>query len=271
MKKISENEKGLFLSLFNRDGYVLDFNTNDFDNFTFASIGVPLCEQYEMSKGKSLIAYCNVANEYSVIKLLVDLYEHYEFSRLIIYDQDIRPEYYSMYTKLKPIVEKLKPLIDVSISEVLLKPIKEIFGSDYITAQIEAMIALESSNPTDCIGKAKELIESCCITILEKLNVARDKKWDLNRLMSETTNHLNLSPKKINETIALSGTIKQILQSLRNIASGMSELRNPYGSGHGKSATFKGLETRHARLAIGAAATLVNFLWDSYLLQFGQK
>ena len=32
-------EKGAFLRLFNRNGYVLDFSTNDFDVFTLESVG----------------------------------------------------------------------------------------------------------------------------------------------------------------------------------------------------------------------------------------
>ena len=47
-------DKSAFLKLFIRNGYVLDFNTNDFDIFTTESIGVPLCKQYNLSKGKSL-------------------------------------------------------------------------------------------------------------------------------------------------------------------------------------------------------------------------
>ncbi|POO88177.1 hypothetical protein C1H57_25205, partial [Clostridium sp. 2-1] len=45
-----------FLKLFNRGGYVLNFSTNDFDVFTMSSVGVPLCEHYKESKGKSLTA-----------------------------------------------------------------------------------------------------------------------------------------------------------------------------------------------------------------------
>lgn len=43
-----------------------------------------------------------------------------------------------------------------------------------------------------------------------------------------------------------------------------AEIRNPYGSGHGKSAAFTGLETRHAKLAVGCSITFVTFLWDTY-------
>jgi hypothetical protein len=57
------------------------------------------------------------------------------------------------------------------------------------------------------------------------------------------------------------------LGNLRGITSGLAELRNPYGSGHGKSANYKGLSERHAKLAIGCSATLVNFIWDCYEFQ----
>ena len=264
---LTEIEKGLFLSLFNRGGYVLDFSTNDFDNFTLSSIGIALCKRYNLSKGKSLTEYCGDGNSQSVAKLLIDLYDHYRLSRLIERDQIDYPEYYSMYTKLTPIVDRIRSLVSNSTSKLLLNPVKEIFNSDYISDQIDSMIELETINPTDCIGKAKELIESCCITIMENLNFERDKNWDINKLVSETTNLLNLSPKEIKDSLALSKTIKSILQSLRTIAVGIAELRNPYGAGHGKSANYKGLQTRHAKLAVGASATRVNFLWESYLLQ----
>lgn len=268
MKIITLAQKSLFINFFNRGGYVLDFSTDSFDNFTLESIGIPLCEKYKLSKGASLKKYCSDEEEMKIIKLFIDLFDYYELKNLAKQDIKTFPEYYELYLKLKPLYEKLKPLIKSTTSSILLESAKNYFNSDYITLEINSMIELERSNPTNAIGKAKELIESCCITILEKIKVDRDKNWDLNKLVSETTNKLNLAPKEIKDTIPMSNTIKQILQSLRNIAGGMAELRNPYGSGHGKSASFKGLEDRHSRLAIGASATLVNFLWDSYLLQY---
>lgn len=56
MSEITKKEEGIFLMLFNRNGYVLNFSTADFDVFTTNSIGVALCNRYGLSKGKSLIA-----------------------------------------------------------------------------------------------------------------------------------------------------------------------------------------------------------------------
>lgn len=44
------------------------------------------------------------------------------------------------------------------------------------------------------------------------------------------------------------------------VAGGIAELRNPYGTGHGKPDSYKGLTVRHAKLAVGSATTLVEYL-----------
>ena len=130
------------------------------------------------------------------------------------------------------------------------------------------MVESQKSNPTESIGKAKELIESCCKIILSKIDdVTVDDKWNMPKLINKTIKQLNLSPENIDDTKKLSNTLKSILGSLYIIANGMAELRNDYGSGHGKGPNYKGLQERHAKLAVGSAVTLVNFLWDSYELQ----
>lgn len=78
MAKITNIEKGAFLSLFNRGGYVLNFSTDSFDVFTQNSVGLALCNHYGLSKGKSLTTFVNEASESDVIKLLSDLLEYYE-------------------------------------------------------------------------------------------------------------------------------------------------------------------------------------------------
>ena len=48
----------------------------------------------------------------------------------------------------------------------------------------------------------------------------------------------------------------QRLGNLIAIAEGMTTLRNSYGSGHGRAASYK---ERHAKLAVGSSITLVEF------------
>ena len=82
---------------------------------------------------------------------------------------------------------------------------------------------------------------------------------------------LEITPEHIPVTAKEATSIKAILGSLRGIATHIAVIRNAYGSGHGKSASYKGLEERHAKLAIGSSITLVNFLWDSYGRQMAKN
>lgn len=265
MAKITSIEKGAFLKLFNRSGYVLDFSTNDFDIFTMESVGVALCEKYQLSKGKSLTSYCAEADEKDVIKLLSDLLSHYE-----IHFQDElenNKEYGDLYNKCRVIIEKIGMNLIPFIST--LDDLKVKFSNDYIASQIDIMLKMQTENPTEAIGKSKELIESCCKTILESNNITPDKKWDINILIDRTTKLLKITPSDIPETVPEVKAIKSILGNLRAIASNLATIRNSYGSGHGKSSKYKGLEVRHSKLAVGSSITLVNFLWDSYERQVG--
>lgn len=98
---LSYIEKGYLDELFNRGGYVLDFSTNDFDEFTFQSIGIRLCEKYHLSKGKSLKEFTNEGDSYKIAKLYKDLLEFYSvyFSDEIEENKKIIEELHSnLYT-----------------------------------------------------------------------------------------------------------------------------------------------------------------------------
>ncbi len=272
---LSGLERGVFIKLFNRGGYVLDFSTAEFDAFTMESVGVALCEKYHLSKGRSLNAFIQEADDKLADKLLFDLLKYYEFSygnfaRETVPDEfgkvalDCGVDYSSIYRKSKEIQKRhSSPLTD--FSNVLASNIKEAFSSEYIDWQMQIMMAMQSENPTEAIGKAKEIIESCCKGILEENDQFYDSAWDVPRLVKETTNFLKVAPDNIPTDKRGAESMISILKSLRAIANGLNELRNIYGSGHGKSPSYKGLSERHARLAVGSALTLVNFLWDSHL------
>ena len=275
METLSKIEVGTFLKLFNRGGYVLDFSTNDFDVFTLSSIGVALCEKYKMSKGKSLTAYLNEGAGGDVITLLKDLLAYYEenyekeFSKTTEDNDDEFFSYKTYSIEYARLYKKCREYMDrvLNISTPLAANAAELqqkFSSDYLAKQIELMLKMQTENPTDAIGKAKELIESCCKTILDNKGVKWDKNWDVGKLSSEALSLLSLTPKSIPDTDPVSENIKAVLGNLRGISTKLAEIRNPYGSGHGKSATFSGLETRHAKLAVGCSITFVPFLWDPY-------
>jgi len=134
---------------------------------------------------------------------------------------------------------------------------------DYIANQINRMEAAINLDPELAIGTAKELVETCCKTILEDNDTPFSKNSDLPKLVKMAIKQLSLTPSDIPDEAKASNTIKRLLSNLASITQGLAELRNHYGTGHGKLVSNKGLQPRHAKLAVGAASTLAVFLSET--------
>lgn len=266
---MNNNEKGTLLKLFNRIGYVLDFSTTDFDAFTMGSIGVALCDKYKLSKGKSLNAYIQEASDDDAYKLLSDLLDYYE-TNYPSFDVETHEKgffdtsegtYRSLYLKCKGIIEKYNK---VEPNEEIAKSVDEAFSSEYISQQIKLMLSTQETYPAEAIGKAKELLESCCRTILKERNVQIEDKWSFQQLVSKCLEELDILPAKVEVSSPIVGSLKKIYGSLKGIVAPIAEIRNEYGTGHGKTADFIGLDSVHAKLLVGMSSTLVQFLWESH-------
>ncbi|MGH9498318.1 MAG: abortive infection family protein [Terriglobales bacterium] len=136
--------------------------------------------------------------------------------------------------------------------------------ASYVAQQITRMETAVANDPALAIGTAKELIETICKTILDERNRTYSKSADIPELVKATAKALKLTPDDIPDTAKASDTIRRILGNLGSIPQGIAELRNLYGTGHGKTTRTKGLGSRHAKLAVGAAATLAVFLIETH-------
>lgn len=141
--------------------------------------------------------------------------------------------------------------------------IKIIFNADYVSQQINLMESSIETSPYQAIGVAKELIETACKSIFKSRQEEYNKNWDLSKLMRETTKLLKITPDDISNEAKAAKSIRQILGSLSAVVQGIAEVRNEYGSGHGKDSSFKGLQPRHAKLAVGASSTLAIYLLET--------
>lgn len=109
-KKIGYLDRIKLMKFFNRGGFVFDFTIQGFNDFTSESIGIPLCQKYNLSRGKSLEAYIKEASLENSLKLLFDLLDYYEVSGLsrdLTY-QCLNPSVVTDYEDCKSILDKLK-------------------------------------------------------------------------------------------------------------------------------------------------------------------
>ena len=136
-------------------------------------------------------------------------------------------------------------------------------------SQIDRLTAGAESDPALAVGTAKELVETVCKTILEDRGVAVGND-DLPKLVRTVGKELALLPDNVPQKAKGSNAIRRVLSSLNQVAQGLAELRNLYGTGHGRSGRAKGIQPRHAKLAVGAAASLATFLLETHLERSAQ-
>ncbi len=136
--------------------------------------------------------------------------------------------------------------------------------ASYLAQQITRMESAVYNDADLAIGTAKELIETCCRTILEARGESVPANQKVTQVVKRTAKVLSLAPDDIPDRAKAVDTIRRLLANLAAIGQGIAELRNHYGTGHGKPAAVRGLETRHAKLAVGAASTLVMFLAETH-------
>jgi hypothetical protein len=136
--------------------------------------------------------------------------------------------------------------------------------ADYVTQQITRMEAAIATDPELAIGTAKEFLETICNTILTERRVPHAKGEQLPKLVKMTLNELQLVPDELANATTASESVSLLLKNLASIGHHLAELRNAFGTGHGKQAEHKGLAPRHARLVVGAASTLGVFMFECH-------
>ena len=148
-----------------------------------------------------------------------------------------------------------------------IKAVAATLSSDTLYEDLRRLERIGDSEPGEAIALAKEIVESCCKLILDDRKVEYPEKAEIPDLLKLLRREIKIMPDGIDENAKGAKEIKGILTSLGNIAHSLAPLRNAYGKGHGRGRDLKGLQTRHARLAIGAASTFVDFVLDRHLSQ----
>lgn len=242
-------EKGAFLKLFNRNGYVLNFSTNSFNSFTMESIGVPLCQKYGLSKGASLTAYCSEATETDIIKLFSDLLEYYKLHLLSSSYND--GEYSNLYEKCKIIIER-ESKTNVKLST----PAITCVNRDYIKdISIRAMQDVDNQNYDSALTKSRTLLEEVFCYVIEQKGDTPSDKGDIGKLYKQVKDLYNMHTDG-----NMDKRINTLLSGLEKIVSSIAEMRNKASDSHGVGANRITINEHHARLFVNSSMTMADFI-----------
>lgn len=239
---------------------MLDFTNRSFGEIVRGAVNVEIYSaKYETdgtSKANRLRALWKLESDHIVGTLLKTLIDDCEVNNIAHqrHDESLVAECRGIATRLLAAPTHLEAL----------KAHATRFSSDYMHAQIRRMEASVESDPAFAIGTAKELIETCCKTILAERGKASAVNPIFQQLLQGTLNELELGPANVSGASRGVSAIRSILGGLGDIGCSLADFRNQFGTGHGKHGHAVDLQPRHSKLAVGAAATLVRFLFDTH-------
>lgn len=144
------------------------------------------------------------------------------------------------------------------------RSVADALDAAWMHKEIERLENAVDRDPALAIGTAKELVESCCKTVLTKRSVAYSSGADLPTLTKLVAKELALVPEGITDAAKGAETIRLLLRNLAVLTQYLSELRGLYRSGHGRDGRHRGLQPRHARLAVGAAVSFIDFVTETF-------
>jgi len=263
MSSLTVIERGYLEKLFQMSsGYVLNFSDATFGNFMADAVGIDIHDRKYQSQGSSK---AKKLRDFWMLE--PDHLAGKSITALIEYRKALAPSD-EISSKEKTLIETCKGVGHRLLAgKVNLEPLKQTaatFDARHLEEQIRRMEQCVQSDPALAIGTAKELIETCCKTILAQRGKSLPGKPDIPELTKATLKELSLVPDDVEDSARGSDTIKRLLQNLGTIGNNLAELRGLYGTGHGKHAHAGTLPPRHARLAVGAASTLATFLFDTH-------
>ena len=139
-----------------------------------------------------------------------------------------------------------------------------ILSSTWMYQEIQRIESSIHTDPALAIGTAKELVDTCCKHIADRMGLVLPKKPDTPDLVRAVMEGLKLLPDDISDSAKGADAIRKTLRALSTLMQGIVEVRNLYGTGHGKGSKHKGTQPRNARLAVASAATFVEFIVETY-------
>jgi len=242
-------------------GYVGRHSDRVFGELVRDAVGVDIHDaaysRNGTSKANKLRIFWQNESDDRVARLLVTLLDYEEAT-----PQNPPEDNTALIAKCRVIADRLRASVKGLSS---LKEHAQWLDAKNLDEGIRRMEAAVATDPRLAIGSAKELIETCCKTILAERGEAFAESADVPELTKATFKALQLVASGVPDERRGAEIIKKLLSNLATVGIGLAELRNLYGTGHGKHGRAGGLTPRHAKLAVGAASTLATFLFETHM------
>ncbi len=188
-------------------GYVLNFSDRTFGEFVFESVGLDIHDEKYTAQGSAkankLRALWKLEPEFTVGRFILALIDHEE-SPEAAPDEEAK----ALAGKCRQIAARLLA------GGPSLNPLKEhaaVMNASHLAGQIRRLEASVDSDPSLAIGTAKELIETCCKTILAERGKPMVGMPDVSTLTKATLRELKLVPEGIPDAARGAEVIKRLL------------------------------------------------------------
>ena len=131
-----------------------------------------------------------------------------------------------------------------------------------VRAEFDRALNSVERDPPTAVTAACAIVESLCKVYIADNRLTLPSDQSIRPLWKTVQEHLGLGPRS-----AVTDDMRQILGGLATVLNGVGDLRTHAGSAHGRDQEAFTVEARHARLAVHAAHTLVNFVLETWTHQ----
>jgi hypothetical protein len=169
MSSLTPKEKAKLEKLFGMSsGYVAFFNNADFGNFFAEEVDIhwPTYCSAGTSKANKLRQFWKIENDFLVGRALAALMRYFEENQKDLASrrlEDIDPETKKQIEECRQIAARL---LSGQVNLQHLKEAAPLVDAKHLSEQIRRAEQSVESDPALAIGTAKELIQTCCKTIL---------------------------------------------------------------------------------------------------------
>ncbi|EGC2880636.1 abortive infection family protein [Listeria monocytogenes] len=243
-------------------GYIMDFTSNQWEEFTYSIVGVELIKEFGGSKGTSFVRFLTSDSDedYLKYKLIFELNEAMKDYNIVMKGKN------SQYVepKINPIVKNvLLKASECSYDRILTDTT---FNNKITLAYIQNLPSRIEKDMTllnfdSVLTKSSTMIDEVFKYILENTDgeAITIKYIESKKLRKIVFSRLNMDVKSDSDK-----RVKQLLSSLNNITDSILEMRNKQGDAHAQGSNRIAITKDEAMLVANTTMIFCEYLFGIY-------